>query len=543
MEVPRKDTSRSIVVSPAIINILRLGDGRLRVGDIKGASAYYARAVLVSPREPLLRLAYGVSLAEQGSSKDASLQFRTATELADNDVIAALLLQNSLAEQGASAEAQELYQEIYRRFARVGKSGLDAITSINRLRAAIQAYPDSPVYALLLGDAYQLSEQWDQADASYLSAIRLAPIWVKPRVNLGLSRLAQGKADEAIQTFESALSLDPKNVQAQLWKGDAQLRTGQNRKALMTFQQVYKVSDIPVTVASQAMTGIGRAYANTRQDTAALDSLNTAQRLAPGDPTPSAIIGDIQLRNGDVNAAVSAYDTALRITRDGGLFSQRPVLYRSLAESLLSAGKIDRAREVLTQALTEEPAQSSLWHRLLAHVALKQGDRGAAKEHLRSAIEEAPGPYPLETLRAIDAQGMLGELKVEYQKERELSTSGRFQEVSPTGIAITIHPRKEFTPENRVRSLNALAHIARYQNDIPEEISLRHELTTLRNDPWDWFLLAEIYDQRKIEPTSAREAFQKALEINAQHGGLNEAALKWARERNTALTEPVFVPK
>ena len=94
-----------------------------------------------------------------------------------------------------------------------------------------------------------------------------------------------------------------------------------------------------------------------------------------------------------------------------------------------------------------------------------------------------------------------------------------------------------------MRSLVALAHIARYQGDSHTEVRLRRELTKLRNNPWDWFLMAESYDSRIVEPASAREAYLKALEINNRGGGLNEATVNYARNRLMKLTQPAYKPE
>jgi hypothetical protein len=180
---------------------------------------------------------------------------------------------------------------------------------------------------------------------------------------------------------------------------------------------------------------------------------------------------------------------------------------------------------------------------LLSHVASKEGKPEDTSLHLRLALETSNGPYPLETLRAIDAQGLMNDLVSEYQKQLELATTGRFQQSNDTGISIVMSAKSKTLPGSQVRALKALADIARYQNRLPDEIRLRRQLTTVRDDAWDWFLLAEIFDQRQIEPASAREAYVRALELHNAHGGLTEAALQWARKRNAALTEPIYKPK
>jgi tetratricopeptide (TPR) repeat protein len=481
-------------------------DAALRSGDMKGAAKAFSSAVLASPKEPMLRLSAGILLAEVGLPADATRQFREAVRYAEDDVIAALLLQSALTEQGAGAEAQEIYQDTYRRFAKPGKNGLNVTTSIARLKGAIQQYGESPVYYLLLGDAHQLAEEWAEADRCYLRAERLAPRWVKPLVNRGISQLAQGKLDGAITIFEQALKVEPRNKQAQVLR----------------------------------ITGEGQRYANARSFGRAIDTLNYAQKLAPKDPTPSVMIAQIQTDNGNFQAAADAYETALGITRSGGLFAQRPVLYRSMAEAWLSAKQPERAIETLHRALTDEPNSSPLWYRLIAEAQFDMGEVESGRGNLRAALDSESGAYPLDTLRAIDAKNQLLALKQEYQALEK----GFIQETQPSGtVKITMANPNSRTSDNQVRALVALAHIARYEGNFREEVRLRQELSKRRSSAWDWYLMGETFDLRLSEPTHARDAYLKCLEIANRQNDLNEATRKFARERLSALTAPIFKPK
>jgi tetratricopeptide (TPR) repeat protein len=486
------------------------GDAALRGGDLRGAARNYAQAVLANPREPMLRLAAGVALAENGMVSQAVEQFRVAVRYAEDDVISALLLQSALSQTGAGSEAQEIYQDTYRRYSRADKPGLDVSRSVARLNAAIGDYGPSPVFYLLLGDACQLGQDFPGADRAYAKAHDLAPRWAKPVVNLGLSRLAQGKSDLAIATFQAALKLDPANKQARVWE---------------------------TTVR-------GQQFANNRQYPRAIATLNSAQRLAPKDPTPTVIIAQIEADNGNLMGAADAYETALRITRDGGLFAQRPMLYRYLAETWLTAKKPEKAREVLLDALRDEPASAPLWYRFLARAHFDLGQAEQGEEMLKAALDSEPGPYPADTLNALDGpKGLLDRLKARYNDELKAAAAGFSTTVQPDSVKITA-----VTPENRavsqpIRPLLALAHIARYQRDFREEISLRRRLTELRNNPWDWYLMAETYDQRLFDPANAREAYLRALEIHNEKSGLNEATVQYARERLKALTGPAYKPE
>ncbi|GAB4452379.1 MAG: hypothetical protein OHK0029_03170 [Armatimonadaceae bacterium] len=509
--LPTPDYAEAMAAKPsvAVRVVHQRGDQALARGENQEAAKAYLEAALQNPRDPVLRLSAGVMLAEIGKIKEATEQFRQALRRAEDDVVTALLLQNALIEQGAGAEAHEIYQDTYRRFGQTQQRGLDVSTSVRRLKEALTVYGESPVYYLLLGDAYQLGEQWSDADRAYRRAFVLAPRWSKPLVNLGISQLAQGQLKESIEKFEQALKLDPRNKQAQLLQ----------------------------------MTGQGQVYANARSYKQAINTLKSAQQIAPKDPTPSLMIAQIQADNGNHAAAAGAYETALRITRSGGLFAQRPVVYRSLAEAYLSGKEPEKAIAALQKALTEEPAEAALWYRLMAQAQFAQGKSEAAKRSLIMALDSEAGPYPLDTLRAIDAASLLTEVKERYRAERTAAESGI--RATPQGngvVSITMANPRERTVDNRVKALVALAHIARYEQAFREEVRLRFELTRLRTDAWDWYLMAETYDQSLREPISARDAYLKALEISIQRGGLNSAAQDYARQRLNILTAPAYKP-
>ena len=509
-----KTTFRSVTIQPnpkAATIALRSGDRALQRGDITGAARAYTEAVLAAPNEPMLRLPAGIMLSEARMGEAAADQFRKALTLAENDPIIALMYSTALADLGEGAKAQDIYMETCRRFALPGEAGgLDVTGSILRLRGAIKQFGDCPIYYLLLGDAYQLSARFPEADAAYRKASSLAPRWSKPLVNLGLSRLSQGKPDEAIRTFKSALDLDPRNKKARV----------------------------------QQETAIGSQYASNRDYPRAISTLNNAQRLSPKDPTPTVMIAQIETNNGNLPAAAGAFQIALNITRNGGLFSQRPVLFRSLAETWLTAKQPDKARETLLEALTEEPNSAPLWYRLLAQADVELGQPDHAQEMLKSALDSEPGPYPADTLRAIDSYGWMDTIKGVYERELASASGGVYTPPSASGaISITMAPPRSRAVANQVRPLVALAHIARYRMNFREEVRLRRELATLRNNPWDWFLMAETYDSRIVEPASAREAYLNAIVINKKGGGLNEATVRVARDRLSALTVPAYKPE
>ena len=506
----------------------------MRNGDFDDAAAAFARASVATPDNAVLRLVTGVALSTVRRVDLAVNEFRRATQLADEDPIAALLLQGALAERGSVDAAQSVYLDTVRRFSRGPEAGggLEVSYPIRHLGHAIAQFPDSPILHLLLGDAYQMGEQWERADAAYRKAIALAPAWAKPRVNYGLSRLAQGQPDQAAQIFQQALERDPRNAQVILLKGEAEREAGRVKDAIVT----YRMIENEPRVAAQAVTGLGQAYAADGNVAEAIKNLNRAQKISPRDPAPSAALAEVQSRAGNFAAAEEAYDTALRLSRTGGLFGTQPVLYRALAETQIAAGKPDAALETIKRALADEPTSGALWHRLAGRALVARGDRSRAAREFKVALDTDPSLFPMETLTAIEASGLMEAIVRSYQAEAEGIGGYRPLPEQGGGIYLTVPTgpmlKESGALEGRARARSALAHFARYRNDVADEVRQRETLTGLRSRAKDWFLLGEAYDQRAKEPARAAAAYKKALDL----GGLSDDLAARARARHRVLT-------
>ena len=526
----------------AAVSFARRGDSAVRAGDFSGAARFYAAAALSAPRDSLLRVQTGVALSSARHLELAIPEFRQAIRLDDGDVVAKLLLQAALADSGYSDEAQALHQETYRRFAPAsGLARLDASGSEQRLSARLAIEPNSPVLMLLLGDANQLGEDWAKADDAYRGAHLLAPRWSKPLVNRGLALLAVGRSDDAISVFSMALRLDPGNAQLKVWMGEAELRGGRKQHAITTLEAVARTPAITPSVRSQAAADLGQALANQQSYTKAVASLNHARDLTPKDPSPAAVLGDVQLQAGNYVAATRAYEDALRLTESDSLFGDRAVLFRALAEAQLSAHRPDSALETLRQALADVPANAAVWHRLAARANFDQGAASDGEDELCRALNAEPDRYPFDTLNAVAARNLLPKVRDRYEARLDADTANVETRVATNGnIAIRIHPPTSAgeAERDRAQALSALANIARYDRRTKDEIALRLKLTTLRTNASDWYLLGEAYDQRAGMPVAARNAYGRAVGLP----GLDPARRALATKRLSTLTTAAYKP-
>jgi tetratricopeptide (TPR) repeat protein len=112
-------------------------------------------------------------------------------------------------------------------------------------------------------------------------------------------------------------------------------------------------------------------------------SLETALRLVPDDPR-------VLYHLGRAEAADRQFDRAIQHLRNAALLSpQNSDIRLAVAETLISTGKVEEARDVL-QGMASAGDLNDRWNALLGYVEYKLGNPADAVRHLRRAIELAP---------------------------------------------------------------------------------------------------------------------------------------------------------
>ena len=99
-----------------------------------------------------------------------------------------------------------------------------------------QSAPDSVFVHILLGESYDLQENWASAIAEYQRAIELAPAMPRLHFDLGFLHWEQAHYPEAKAEFEKELKLNPGFVPALYYLGDIALNSEQPSEALELFR-------------------------------------------------------------------------------------------------------------------------------------------------------------------------------------------------------------------------------------------------------------------------------------------------------------------
>jgi tetratricopeptide (TPR) repeat protein len=502
---------------------VRNGDAALARGELSGAVAQYTRAAQAAPGALLPRLLAGIALTSSQRLKLARESFQAAHRIAESDPLTTFLLIGAQEALGESGEAQDLYLQTARdpRFRAAGRPGFDTSSSLAFLKKAAEAFPQSPVIPLLAGDAHQLMGNLDDANAAYRKSLKLAPKWLRPRINLARVQTLQGQPHRAVETVEAALRQDPDNVPARIAKGEALMRAGRPKEAIVAVQALQHIDNVSVlnllaqANLSQGKLGVASGYASR------------ARKSAPHDPGTSTLQGVVLSRQGDFAGAASAFNQALKLTRESGLFDAQPSLFRALAEAQLSASRPADALATLKEAADLEPDLVPIWERLSAQAHEALGERLAMEEDLRQALEAEIGLNPQETLQAIVRRGLIEKFVAYYQTRLQIARTGVGASAAATGISLAGGTP---SPNNVVRCLAALGYLMRASDDARREVSYRRELCEKRGQGTDWLLLAEA-QERLGELPDALASYRQAL----GKGGLTRTAWEKAKTRIKAL--------
>ncbi|MGE5250327.1 MAG: tetratricopeptide repeat protein [Bacteroidota bacterium] len=277
-----------------------------------------------------------------------------------------------------------------------------------------------PEAALMhLRRASQLDAEYEPVYQTLRAALALAQTAAPPSDRLvaaGRGLGLVGEWDLAAHAFEEAVQADQGRAEAWAWLGEAKQHLGQDASTDM--QQAIALDD-----RSAIVRGLRGLYWKRLGDAhSALTEYQAAAAIEPDNPAWAASLGETYARLGDLVSALAAYERAARLApgqslywrllatfcventvqvQDVGLPAARkavelapddPLALDVLGWSQVAAGQYDAAEQTLLAVVSRQPDfASARFHLALAY--LQRGDRNAAYEQLRLALELDPnGP-------------------------------------------------------------------------------------------------------------------------------------------------------
>jgi Flp pilus assembly protein TadD len=160
----------------------------------------------------------------------------------------------------------------------------DNAGALRATRRAVELAPESFDAQFALGRALYGSGDLANAVASFRKAITLRPQDHQPRFFLGTTYEALGAYEEARQVYSELVRLHPENAEGHLGLGALLLKLGPDRTT-------EAISELQKSVALksdsyEARVSLGRALIKVGRAAEAVEHLNRAADLMPGNPEP-----------------------------------------------------------------------------------------------------------------------------------------------------------------------------------------------------------------------------------------------------------------
>lgn len=270
-----------------------LGDALTQDGDFTGAAQAYRQALALE-EDPLLRAQLAALLTRLGSVEEAVLELEQAIQ-ADG--------QNPLILNQVAA--------LYSRLGRLDDAG-------QAYQALISLDDDSPAGYFGLG---QLA--YKQCDLSGMSQhyAQAAALGGQQAVYFSLPAsafAAQGDFEAQAQGMAGLVERFPADPLAQLLAGEYFLGQGKLREAEDALQSVAQAAGLPLLFQSLAHYDLGQLQLLRGNLAAAEGEFNLALEQFPANAAAQLALGDLALRNGDVQATLDAYTRAEALLAEYG---------------------------------------------------------------------------------------------------------------------------------------------------------------------------------------------------------------------------------
>ncbi len=331
---------------------LVIGQALLNAGRIDAGLAELQAYVDSRPEDPAgwLALAQGQQLVGDPAAlelADAALQ--QAVDVAPDDLAIRIQYGEFLLARQEGERAAAAFQAVIDALEQDGR--LDEV----RQRAVADADGPAPVELwrawIGLARAWQQRGEYDQALAAAEAGEALRPDTPAFALQIGDILRAAGRSDEALAAYQRAADFATSTA-AFNRMGDLYLRLSQPDRALAAYEAALALS----VDDADALLGLARAYAQRGGGVDQADFANAearlqrAAQLSPGNANVSLALGDLYASYGRNEEAVTSYREALAAQPDNPAVAQE-----RLAGALVAAGQLDEALEEQLKLVERQP--------------------------------------------------------------------------------------------------------------------------------------------------------------------------------------------
>ncbi len=303
-------------VQAAIIS----GDAYLIKGDLAKSRQVFEAIAQALPKEAIGPYRLGLIARAEKNDPKAIIYFEEALTRKPNAIEPMTQLAMMKIAQGKTQDARE------------------------RVTRQLEAAPNNPLLYNLLGQLWQQSKDFGQAEQAFKKAIELDNSLFSAYMNLGQTYYQIGKVDQAAQEYESVLARDPNSIQSHMMLGIMCSARNEHAKAQAHYEAIMKLNskfapaannlawilveqggnlDVALSYAQVAREGlpddphvadtIGWLYYKKNAFLLAVSLLKEAVEKLPNEAVVHFHYGMTQYRGGDKTGAKKSLQTALKL--------------------------------------------------------------------------------------------------------------------------------------------------------------------------------------------------------------------------------------
>jgi putative PEP-CTERM system TPR-repeat lipoprotein len=332
-----------------------LGSALMIKGQNAKATALMKKA-LQTQDSPGLRTVLGMSLIRSGQASSGISELEATYKKNPKQTGNAAALLNMYLKIGQPAKAVVVAEDI------------------------VKQQPGNAEFFNLLGMAKGQTRNYPAAKSAFEQALKLAPGYIAPNLNLARLEIANKAYDDATKRLNEVLKADPRNAEAMAEMATVYERTGKLSDAQRWLEKATDISSPKEVRWNLALTDFHLRNGN---GAAALAAAKTASAKAPEDLAVLMAYAKSQVAVGDMAAAKSTLTTATKAAE------YDPSNQVQIALIQLAANNVAGASYSLDKALSSQanflPAQA-----LMADVLLRQGDPTKAEKLAREIVAAQP---------------------------------------------------------------------------------------------------------------------------------------------------------
>ncbi len=402
-------------------------------GDMAGAERWAGRASDAPVGYP--RDEVRAAVDRLGMSTTAALLQASALQTAGHPDMAIRRLELLTRQNPDSGRGRKKLGELY-----LAAGNID--TALEHLRIAVAVEPAFIPARLTLAHALTRAGRLDEADQQYRTVLEGHPTSVAAHRGLAICLADMGRLDAAAEQFARVLKLSPDDRKARAAWGSALYGSGQYQRAIDVLATMVTGSGPPADdLALNAIAGTGLSMAMLRryeealallrravaaaprradlhrslsialyglgQSDGAIEQLQEAVRLVPGNPALRGELAELHAASGDVTEAAAALASGAKLVADAPNARQGlAIRYVRVADLLARRGDWTAAISVLYEGLALLPDSVEIlndlaWRLATApDVAMRDGAKAVELAEHANALAGGESCNELDTLAA-----------------------------------------------------------------------------------------------------------------------------------------------